>query len=174
MRTNIRIVLSLITVIISWIIFSGLIQSEQKKEKYRYVGMEKCASVCHNKKEMGFQFDIVKSSIHAQAFVVLSSEKAMQLAKNANLTQIPGESPICLKCHTTGGGLDSSFFAVTYRKEDGVTCEACHKGEYITKTYIPDEAACLKCHNNSIHRIHSFRFRDECAKIAHPRPSAKI
>lgn len=136
--------------------------------------MEKCASFCHNNAEMGFQYNIVKNSPHSQAFRILSSEKAMRFAKNANLKENPGESLICLKCHVTGGGLDSSFFAITYRKEDGVTCEACHKGEYITKTFIPKEADCLKCHNNSVHKMHRFNFRTECAKIAHPRPAAKL
>ena len=84
----------------------------------------------------------------------------------------PEESLVCLKCHVTGGGLDSSFFAVTYRKDEGVTCEACHKGPYITKAFLPTEIDCLKCHNDSVHKISEFDFKDKSAKIAHPRPKS--
>jgi hypothetical protein len=148
--------------------------SGQEPVKYRYVGMEKCASVCHNTEEMGFQYDIVKNSQHANAYRILSSEKAFHFAKNANIKENPMESQVCLKCHVTGGGLDSSFFAATYKKEDGVTCEACHKGAFITKTYIPKEADCLICHNDSVHNIRQFNFSNACAKIAHPRPKTKL
>ena len=180
---------------ISLILFSGLIQSNQaivipektsgllpgdmsfsvqEKVKYRYIGMEKCASVCHNNEDMGFQYNIMKDSPHSNAFKILVSDKAVRYAKKANVKENPQESPVCLKCHITGGGLDSSFFATTYKKEDGVTCEACHKGAFITKAFIPKEADCLKCHNDSIHRMHHFNFRENCEKIAHPRPKAKL
>jgi hypothetical protein len=134
--------------------------------------MEKCASVCHNTKEMGFQYDIVKKSQHADAFTVLLSEKAREFAENINLKENPRESLACLKCHITGAGLDSSFFATTYRREDGVTCEACHKGAFIKKTFLPKEADCLICHNNSVHEVQQFNFGENCAKIAHNRPKA--
>lgn len=145
----------------------------QENIKYRYLGMEKCASVCHNNPEMGFQYDIVKKSLHAEAFIVLASGRAIRYAKNAGVREKPQESSVCLSCHITGAGLDSSFYAATYKKEDGVTCEACHKGEFITKTFIPKESNCLKCHNKSIHKIPDFVFTEGCAKIAHPRPAVK-
>lgn len=132
--------------------------------------MEKCASVCHNNEKMGFQYDIMKNSPHSNAFKILVTEKAVRYAKKANVKENPQESPVCLKCHVTGGGLDSSFFASTYRKEEGVTCEACHKGAFITKAFIPKEEDCLRCHNDSVHKMNSFDFRKNCVKIAHPRP----
>ena len=144
--------------------------SLQENTKYLYVGMEKCASVCHNTKEMGFQYNIVKSSPHADAYRLLLSEKAKNYTAHANLSENPAESQICLKCHITGAGLDSSFFATTYRKEDGVTCEACHKGAFIKKTFLPKEADCLICHNSSIHETPPFNFKENCVKIDHPRP----
>jgi hypothetical protein len=64
--------------------------------KYRYVGMEKCASVCHNNEEMGFQYNIVKGSPHANAYQILSSEKAFHFAKTANIKENPRESQVCL------------------------------------------------------------------------------
>jgi hypothetical protein len=145
--------------------------SEQEKAKYIYVGMEKCASVCHNNKDMGFQYDIVKRSPHANAFKILVSQKADHYAIRAGIKENPQESPVCLKCHITGGGLDSTSFAATYRIDDGVTCEACHKGEYITKTFIPVETDCLKCHNNSVHKTPRFDFRKKLLLIAHRRPT---
>jgi hypothetical protein len=194
-KTNNKVVAFVFISAFSWIIFTGLIQSHQdtlisektttplpytknnisqKKGKYLYVGMEKCASVCHNNKDMGFQYDMVKSSPHANAFHILLSRKAYRYAKKANIKENPRESPVCLKCHVTGGGLDSSFFSASYRKDDGVTCEACHKGAYITKTFIPKEEDCLKCHNGSVHKIRIFNFKQNCVKIAHPRPVPKL
>lgn len=194
MKTNKKIAVSVLAIFFSFIIIIGSIQSNeanadlekstflllygksisaQEKTKYLYVGMEKCASICHNNKEMGFQYNIVKSSPHSKAFKILSSEKAKRYAKNASVKENPQESSVCLKCHITGGGLDSSSFAATYKKDDGVTCEACHKGEFITKTFLPKEIDCLKCHNDSVHKVHKFNFIDNCAKIAHPRPTTK-
>jgi hypothetical protein len=144
----------------------------QENPKYIYVGSEKCASVCHNKEEMGFQYNIMKNGPHSQAYKILTTIKAMRYTKNANVKVDSQESSVCLICHVTGGSLDSSFFAVTYKKGDGVTCEACHKGPYISKTFLPTETDCLKCHNDSVHKISEFDFRVKSAKIAHPRPKA--
>jgi Cytochrome c554 and c-prime len=146
----------------------------QERTKYLYVGMEKCASVCHNNKEMGFQYDIVKNSHHADAFRILLTEKAVRIAKKTDISEDPAESQICLKCHVTGAGLDSTFFAATYNREDGVTCEACHKSEFNPKTVIPKEEDCLKCHNDSVHKITKFDYSENCKKIAHSRPKSKI
>lgn len=150
----------------------GMSRFAQEKSKYQYVGIEKCASICHNNEKMGFQYNIMKSGPHSKAFKILSSEKAMRYAKNANIKENPQESSVCLKCHVTGGGLDSSYFTTTYKKDDGITCEACHKREFITKTFLPEEIDCLKCHNDSVHKMHKFDFDDKCVKIAHPRPKA--
>jgi hypothetical protein len=195
MRGNKKIALFILIAVFSLIIFTGLIQSDQpvalpekdiallpgmksisaqEKVKYRYVGMEKCASVCHNNDTMGFQYNIMKNGPHSDAYKILVSKKAVRYSKKAHLKENPQESLACLKCHVTGGDLDLSFFAATYRREEGVTCEACHKGPFITKAFIPKEADCLKCHNNSVHRISKFNFRDNCEKIAHPRPKGKL
>jgi hypothetical protein len=146
----------------------------QNNTRYKYVGVEKCASVCHNKEEMGFQYNIMKNGPHSQSYKILATKKAMHYAKNAKVKVDPQESTVCLKCHVTGGGLDSSFFAVTYKKDDGVTCEACHKGPYITKAFLPTEIDCLKCHNDSVHKISEFDFKDKSAKISHPRPKTEV
>jgi len=151
----------------------GTSRSMQEKPKYQYVGIEKCASVCHNSEEMGFQYSIVKSGPHSKAFIILASKKALRYAKDAKVKVSPEKSSVCLKCHVTGGDLDSTFFAATYKKEDGVTCEACHKGAYITRSFLPTELDCIKCHNNSVHKVSRFDYREKYSKIAHPRPTKK-
>lgn len=191
MKTNKKIPIFLLSIVLGPIILTGLNQSNQvtltderftpllpgsecvfvqEIVKYHYIGMEKCASVCHNNEKMGFQYDIMKNSPHSNAFKILASEKAVRYAKKANVKESPQESPVCLKCHVTGSGLDSSFFAATYKKEEGVTCEACHKGAFISKAFIPKVEVCLNCHNDSVHRMHQFDFKKNCKKIAHPRP----
>jgi hypothetical protein len=148
-------------------------KSQQEQQKYHYIGTYQCASVCHDKEEIGSQYTIMKNGPHSQAFKILGSKKASHFAKKAKIKVDPQESTACLKCHVTGGDLDSSFFSATYKKDDGVTCEACHKGPYITKSFIPSETDCLKCHNDSVHKISKFDFSNKSAKIAHPRPKAE-
>lgn len=195
MKTNQKIIISVLSIVLSLFIIIDSVQSiqtnatreksapflpievsrsMQENTKYHYIGIEKCASVCHNKDEMGFQYNIMKDGPHSQAYKILTSKQARHYAKNANVKVDPTESMVCLKCHVTGGGLDSSFFADTYKKDEGVTCEACHKGPYITKAFLPTEIDCLKCHNDSVHKISEFNFKDKSAKIAHPRPKAEL
>lgn len=143
---------------------------KQDKSKYQYVGADKCASVCHNNEKMGFQYNIWKTSPHSKAFKSLESKRAEIYAKKAHINENPQESPACLKCHTTAGDLDSTYITNTFRREEGVTCEACHKHEFVSKSYLPNEADCLKCHNDSLHKMHKFNFKGSCLKIAHPRP----
>ncbi len=188
MRAIRKIVLLASVALSGWLVLTGLTQIDnditgsslaqanrplQEKVKYRYIGMQKCASVCHNNADMGFQYDIMKNGPHSDAFKILSSDKAAHYAKRAGIKENPQESKVCLKCHVTGAGLDTSFFAPTYKKEEGVTCEACHKGPYISKAFIPTVVECLNCHNDSVHKISQFDFKKKCVKIAHPRPAAK-
>lgn len=141
--------------------------------KYKYVGMEKCASTCHNNNDMGYQYDFMKAGPHSASFKILTTNKAIMMANGAGLKEVPSESPVCLKCHSTGAGLDSTFFAATFIREEGVTCEACHKGPYRPKTYIPVEKDCLECHNSSVHRVHRFNFEEADATIRHSRSKAQ-
>jgi hypothetical protein len=190
-KTNIKIPALLLSVVLGPVILIGRTQLNQatpasekiaalltgnksialqEKVKYHFVGMEKCASECHNNEKMGFQYNIMKNGPHSNAFNILNSGKGTGYAKKAVIKGNPQESQVCLKCHVTGGGLDSSFFAATYRKEEGVTCEACHKGAFISKAFIPKAEDCLNCHNDSVHRIPHFNFTRNIEKISHPRP----
>jgi hypothetical protein len=143
--------------------------SAQDTARYVYVGAETCAGKCHNNGELGYQYDSWKSSRHSKSYESLFKEKAMLYCGKAGITGKPWESLTCLKCHVTAAGYDPSSFGSTYKKEDGVTCESCHKGEFISKTFLPNESDCLKCHNNSVHEVSPFDFNERCLKISHPR-----
>ena len=143
----------------------------QGTENYKFVGAEKCGSSCHNADSLGHQYDSWRKSPHAEAFMVLSSGKALKILRHKGMDNDPREEQLCLRCHITGGGLDPSSFSQTYRKEDGVTCEACHKRASDGKTYLPDEKDCEECHNNSVHSIKKFIVTKGMAKINHPRPA---
>ena len=147
-------------------------QSLPDGPKYQYLGAKKCASECHNNEKMGFQYNIWKISYHSNAFKDLGSRRARIYAKKAHIAGNLTESDVCLKCHSSAGNLDSTYLTPTYTKEEGVTCEACHKHDYETKTYLPGEADCQKCHNNSVHKVPEFNFKADCEKIAHSRPDS--
>ena len=66
------------------------------------------------------------------------------MGKKRESMAMSGESLACLKCHVTASEADSSSIGATYKKEDGVTCESCHKGEFIPKTYLPKRGRLLK------------------------------
>jgi hypothetical protein len=152
------------------IYFNGF---SQDTVKYVYVGAETCAGKCHNNEELGFQYDKWKISRHSKSYESLTAEKALLYCRNAEITLKPWESMTCLRCHVTAAGYDMSSLGATYKKEDGVTCESCHKGEFISKTFLPKESDCLKCHNNSVHEVSPFDFDDRCAIISHPRSKVK-
>jgi hypothetical protein len=142
---------------------------QQDKAKYIFVGAETCASKCHNNDSMGFQYNTWRVSAHSESWKSLTTEKALSYAEKAGAGEKPWGNMVCLKCHITAAGADTSSLAPTYRKEDGVTCEACHKGEFNPKTFLPKEADCLTCHNASVHSVPSFDFAGSCLKISHPR-----
>jgi hypothetical protein len=150
-----------------------------QEKRYVYVGVRTCVGTCHNNAKTGYQYDLWKKSPHSESYTSLSSEKALRYSKKARINENPQESLTCLKCHVTGSGLGPTSFGNTYTKEEGVTCEACHKSEFITITswkdgkhvntddLQPDENTCLKCHNNSIHKIRKFNYQSTFPKISH-------
>jgi hypothetical protein len=87
----------------------------------------------------------------------------------------------CLLCHTTGTQDPDTLFADTWRREEGVSCEACHGpgSAYVDPAVmadresflahggiIPDQKTCQSCHRNS----ERFDFATWCPKISHQRP----
>jgi hypothetical protein len=144
---------------------------QQNSLGYKFIGAGKCASTCHNTDSLGFQYTKWKTSLHADAFNVLTSKRAQKYADRNHIKTNPGEYEGCLKCHVTGSGLDTSYFSPTYKKQDGITCEACHKKISDGSTYLPVEDDCLECHNNSMHKVNKFNFTEKSKIIEHNRPS---
>ena len=172
--------LFLICVIFLILYSSNKDYSQQKK--FKYVGVKECA-MCHSGEEIGSQHEIWEKSRHSKAFVTLASDRAIEQASEAGVKVHPQKSEKCLKCHIPGAGLDSSYFAETYEKEEGITCEVCHgpgsaymdisimedREKFLANGgIIPDEKTCLKCHDNPL-----FRFDEKYREIAHPIPKDK-
>ena len=142
--------------------------SAQNVQHYQYKGIEYCAS-CHNDAKTGLQqYTTWKNSLHSVSYLELATKKSAKYAQRAGIEDNPQNNIICLRCHVTSAGLETSYYTTTYRKEDGVTCEACHKVKEKSNTIIPPESSCLNCHNNSVHRTRKFIFNKKFQKIAHP------
>lgn len=94
------------------IIFSSAVR------KNEYIGVKGCAK-CHALEEIGNQYAVWQSSPHARAQAILTTDRGITIATKIGIDN-PGEYPLCLKCHTTGGG---RYEKTTY---EGVGCEACH------------------------------------------------
>lgn len=156
--------------------------------KFQYIGIEKCATVCHKSEKQGSQLGIWQESKHSKAFVTLATPYAKELLKKAGKEGDPQKSEVCLECHSTGYGKDKSAFAATFKIEEGVTCENCHgpgsayksisimkdKEKFLASGgIIPKEKDCLKCHTGKVHDVHEFKFEERFKKIAHPIPGKK-
>ena len=150
----------------------------------KYVGVAKCKA-CHSVEKMGgLAYKVWEKSAHAKAFETLKTKAAEEFAKKKGLTKPASESPECLKCHVAGGGT-----APEVKKEEGVTCEACHGAAsgYLSlhnkKTPEDKEKAkaaglvidkegkvCLKCHNSESPTFKGFSFAEMWKKIEHAGP----
>jgi hypothetical protein len=97
-----------------------------------------------------------------------------------------------LKCHVTGGGAAKNIDA-GFKKEEGVTCEACHgaASAYLAPHAKKDDAsktkakeaglvmgdkegkACETCHNDGSPTFKGFKMSEMWAKIEHKLPAKK-
>jgi hypothetical protein len=160
--------------------------SARAEEKRKYVGVDGCKQ-CHTDDKKGNQVGQWMKSKHAQAFDVLTSDKAKEVAKKAGVED-PQKSEKCLKCHVTEAGLDKSLLAESYKANQGVQCESCHgpgddysdaivmkdrKKSIENGLVIPDEKTCTKCHNSESPTFKSFDFKEFFPKISHPNPEKK-
>jgi hypothetical protein len=153
----------------------------------KYVGAKFC-SACHKAGKGGTAYAVWEKSGHAKAFETLKGKEAEEIAKKKGLKKPASESPECLKCHVTGGG-DAKNVEAGFKKEEGVTCEACHgaasgfkmmhnKGD-IAKSkeagmiFGKDPKACEKCHNAESPTQKAFKFDEMWAKIEHKLPPKK-
>ena len=155
----------------------------------KYVGAKFCG-MCHKMKEKGEAYAVWEKSAHAKAFLTLQSKEAYEFAKKRGLKKPAAESPECLKCHVTGGGAAANVEA-TFKKEEGVTCEACHgagsaykmihtKGDLAKSKeaglILPDKTNakfCETCHNAESPTFKGFKIGEMWAKIEHHGPPKK-
>ena len=176
-----RSTLMLIIVAIAFLYVTDTIAAENK-----FVGTKTCA-MCHKAKDKGEAFVIWQKSVHANAYKTLESEASKKIAKEKGLSKPPAESPECLKCHVTGGGVAKNVDK-TFDMKEGVTCEACHgagsgyktlhskaenKAKAVAAGMIADDAAektCVTCHNQESPTFKGFKFAEFWAKIEHKLP----
>lgn len=152
--------------------------------EHAYVGVDTC-KMCHKKADTGDQYGVWSKTRHSQAYEVLASDKAKELASARGIAN-PQEAPECLKCHVTAYGVDASLLGKKYKMEDGVGCESCHgpgkdyKKMKVMKDreqsianglIVPTEDVCKKCHNEESPFYKEFNFEERFAKIAHPIPT---
>jgi hypothetical protein len=153
----------------------------------KYNGVKFCGS-CHKQAKYGSVYQVWEKSAHAKAFATLKTKEADEIAKKKGLSKPAAESPECLKCHVTGGGVATNV-EPSFSKEEGVTCEACHgaasgwkmlhtKKENHDKAVAAgqivnsktDAKPCEKCHNSESPSFKGFKLAEYWAKIAHALP----
>ncbi|MEN8229825.1 MAG: cytochrome c family protein [Bacteroidota bacterium] len=152
-------------------------------QNFKYIGAPKC-KMCHNKPAKGEQYNVWSKGPHAGAMKSLSSEQAMEIAKEKGIAD-PTTDAGCIKCHSTVGHIDTKL-AASIKIVEGVSCESCHgpgsmyKGASIMKNQelamqkgliLPTEEVCKTCHNEESPTYKPFVFAEKVAEIAHPNPS---
>jgi hypothetical protein len=164
------------------LIVAFFISSMNLFSQNKYVGLKTCIS-CHKGEKGKMVYENWLKTKHAQAFNTLKSEKSKEIAKKKNLKSDPTEAIECLKCHATGYFPGEESMA-TNKKEDGVTCEACHgpgsayktkhgkdkKDEGIKNGLIigtNDEKICKKCHNPESPTFAGFNYKKDWEKVKH-------
>lgn len=150
----------------------------------KFAGAKFCAA-CHKGGKGGTAFTVWEKSAHAGAFKTLQGEAAKKIGVEKGLKVAPAEAPECLKCHVTGGGSAKNVEA-GFKKEEGVTCEACHgaasgykmihsKPENAEKSKAAglmvgakdDAKPCEVCHNAESPTFKGFKMAEMWAKIEH-------
>jgi hypothetical protein len=154
----------------------------------KYVGSKFCAA-CHKGGKGGNAYTVWEKSAHANAYKTLAGEAAKKIAKSKGLKTAPAENEACLKCHVTGGGKAKNV-EVSFKKTEGVGCEACHgaasgykmihsKGDGAKSKaaglIIPEknEKGCVTCHNAESPTRKDFKFDEMWVKIAHGKSAKK-
>ena len=162
-------------------------ETGQAAKMHSYIGADGC-KICHKTEKSGDQYGKWAAGPHAQAFTVLGTEKAMEVAKKAGVTGNPQEAAECLQCHVTAHGVPAEQLGPKFAKEEGVGCEACHGpgSDYKSKKVmedreaavaagmlVPSEKTCLNCHNEKNPTHTGFDFKTAFAEIAHPTPESE-
>lgn len=153
--------------------------------KHGFVGAEVCG-MCHKSEKRGNQFDIWKSSKHAQAYKTLQTPEADKIAKDKGFSTAAAKTPECLKCHVSGYNVDASLLGPKFKMEDGVQCETCHGGgaDYKNLSIMKDKKLamekglqlndvktfCVTCHNPESPSYKPFDADKMWAQIKHAIP----
>ena len=176
-----------LVVLAAFILLLNASGSAEEKTANKYVGVKTC-SMCHKTEKSGNQFGIWQKSKHADAFNVLKTPKAAEVAKAKGVKGPASEATACLECHTITA--DAKSVDKTFDVSDGVQCESCHGpgSAYKSMATMKDHAkavaagltdfkddstkekACKTCHNEKSPTYKPFKFNDEWAKIKHMRP----
>jgi excinuclease UvrABC ATPase subunit len=163
--------------------------SVAQDKTYKYVGTKVCAP-CHKTDKQGKQLDIWQKSKHAEAYNVLTTDKANEIAKKNGFSKPAAESPECLQCHIVTA--DAKMFDKSFDVKEGVQCENCHGAgsAYKAITVMKDkakaiaagmrefkddkaiEAFCKTCHNEKSPTFKEFKFDESWAKIKHSKPKS--
>jgi hypothetical protein len=178
-----RILKTILPVVTLGALLCGLsLPAGAEDAKPMLIGAEKC-KICHKKN--GDQWGIWEASKHAQAFTILASDAAKEVATAKGIAD-PQKAPECLKCHTTHAFLGSDVPLDPkgkYADTEGVGCETCHGpgSEYKSMSVMKDreqaiaaglllqgEEHCVKCHNEESPTYKPFTFEERWAVIAHP------
>jgi len=174
----------LITILLAVGFIAGNVQAQNK-----YVGTKMCKA-CHNTEKMGKQYDVWSKTMHAEAYKVLTSDKANEIAKAKGISKPAAEAPECLDCHAKP--VDPKLADRGYDPKDGVQCETCHgagstyKNMMIMKDKAKAIAAgmtdfkntaviekwCKTCHNEKSPTFKGFKFDEMWGKIKHPVPKS--
>jgi YVTN family beta-propeller protein len=165
---------------------AGRMVEERSSGKFKFVGAMACAA-CHQQAKMGYQFSQWRQSGHAQAYAVLATERGYKLAGDAGVKSDPQQSPQCLECHTTSYGCEAKSFGESFRRFDGVQCEACHGAgsDYSAEAVMLDKAGarkagllavsektCLPCHQKAHGR--TFNYKAAVRQIRHPAKAPEV
>jgi len=151
--------------------------------EHGYIGTSSCG-MCHKTEKQGSQLSIWQGSKHSQAYTVLQSEKADQIAKGKGFQTKAVETPECLKCHASGYNVDAKLIGEKFKVEEGVQCETCHGAgaDYKSKKVMENreeaiknglliydkiEDFCIGCHNAESPTHVDFNFEESWAKIKH-------
>jgi len=155
--------------------------------EHGYVGTSTCG-MCHKSEKQGSQLSIWQNSKHAQAYTVLTTEKADEIAISKGFKTKAVETPECLKCHASGYNVDAKMLSDKFKIEDGVQCETCHGpgADYKSKKIMENkeeaianglmvptniEEFCITCHNAESPTYVEFNFEAMWDKIKHQVPA---
>ncbi len=176
--------------ILSGILLFALLMAFTGLAENKFTGAKFCGA-CHKAKDKGETYTIWEKSKHSKAFETLKTKEADEIAKKKGLSKPAAESPECLKCHVTGGGAATNVEA-GFKKEEGVTCEACHgaasaykmvhnkpnsldkaKAAGLVLSDNTDPKPCEKCHNAESPTHKPFKMAEMWAQIEHKLPPKK-